>query len=100
MADTKLDVTVSGGIAPVTIQVRFFKDGQHEFDISSSKSFSHRLIGLTTGIYDIYIDGFNPVGGSTTCAIDTSQINLIPPDDTPDTENGVSYHVEFHFTVV
>lgn len=102
MAKAILKVTVNGGIAPLDIQVRFYKDGTYiPPNVSSPKSFTHVFDNLQAGSdYDITIGGFNPSGGNTVCELTLDEgITLNPPDDSPITKTGQSYAVGFHFSV-
>jgi hypothetical protein len=100
MASVTLNVTVSGGVAPTTIQVRFFSPDGHEMDIGSPKSFRHVFSDLAKGAYDLIIVGMNPAGGNTVCKLtmDTGII-LNEPDPSPCTRTTDTYIVEFHFFV-
>lgn len=100
MASTTLTVTVSGGVPPTTIQVRFFTPGGHELDLGSPKSFSHTFDGLGPGLYTIFVSGMNPAGGNTVCSLSSDPaITLNPPDPSPTTASGSNYLVQFHFKV-
>ncbi|MFL9483862.1 hypothetical protein ACI6Q2_13880 [Chitinophagaceae bacterium LWZ2-11] len=101
LASTTLNVTVSGGITPLPIQVSFLKDGNNISTFSFSNSFTHTFTGLVKGSsYDITVGGFNPAGGSTVISVTTDQITLSSvSDSSPITKNGKSYLVDFNFTV-
>jgi hypothetical protein len=100
MASVTLHVTVSGGVAPTTINVRFFTPDGHELDFASSRSFEHRFPGLVSGAYDLFIVGMNPAGGNTVCTLTMDAgIILHPPEDSPCTRSTNTYAVEFHFFV-
>jgi hypothetical protein len=103
MASTTLTVTVNGGKAPLSILVNLYKDSGENpvLSITSSGTFTHIFDNLSVGSnYDLTIGGFNPSGGNTVCTITTDQIKLTPSsNNTPITNSGVSYRVDFNFNI-
>ncbi len=99
MATTTLTVTVKGGMPPVTIRVKLFKNNTLQVELSSLKSFSHPFSDLGTGNYAIYIAGMNNPGASTTCSLTTNEISLNPPDNSPVTKSEETYWVVFRFDI-
>ena len=108
MASTTLTVTVNGGIPPVSIRVNLLKNGNPLESLNFKKSFTRDFTNLTPGNYSLFIGGVNPISSSTDpslpkpstkCELDTTQITLNPPDNTPVTKRGKAYIVQFHFTV-
>jgi hypothetical protein len=101
MSSTTLNVTVNGGTAPLSIHVIFYKDGNLVSSFSKTQSFSFLIDGLVLGsIYDITIAGFNPTGGYTTLSLSTESVQVTADSDlNPCKRTGISYFVDFNFTV-
>jgi hypothetical protein len=100
MPNANLNVTISGGVAPVSLQVRFVLPNGTHLDITSPTSFSHSFTSLTTGNYDVFISGMNPSGGSTvsTLTVDPG-ITMNGPDKSPCTSTAGTFLVQFNFDV-
>ena len=100
MSNANLSVTVSGGVAPVSVQVRFVSSTGSHLDISSPTSFTHSFTSLTTGNYNVFITGMNPSGGSTVSTLNVDPgITMNGPDTSPCTSTGSSFIVQFNFDV-
>jgi hypothetical protein len=100
MAKVVLNVTVNGGVPPVSIQTRLFLPNNTHQNLEFPSSFLQPFDNLVTGNYDLYITGKNPQLGNTksTLTLDPG-ITMTPPDPSPCTSNGDTYVVEFHFNV-
>jgi|GEM_PF-4443126 len=99
MASATLVVTVNGGIAPVSIEVSLFKNGEELQQFEQTTTFTHLFDDLDPGCnYDITIGGNNPAGGNTSLTLSGNGITLTPASDpSPSVKNGIGYRVDFNF---
>lgn len=94
----KLNVTVSGGRAPVDIRI-FIDNLNNSDDIRyTSATTFEREHDLPPGKYCLVIGGQNPQNGSTRISL-TGQFKLHPAPASPVTRTTKIYSVAFFFTI-
>jgi hypothetical protein len=99
MANAQLRVEVNNGTTPLDINVAIFKDNEKIDSFSKPNSFTKKWSNLNTGVYKIFIHGFNPAGGFTNFDLTGESITINKPATIPFTKKGVGYMADFKFTV-
>jgi hypothetical protein len=99
MANAKLAVTISDGSTDLTIYVDLYKDSVKQEHLEKQNSFTQNFTSLTSGSYTLFVFGINPPGGNTVLSLSGNGVTITKPSSLPVTKKGISYQVEFRFTI-